>query len=402
MNFSDQIKTALESKEESLREHLIRYGSVASRAVAAFERIANDDLAELIERLKDTDNIGALPSDEVIKSGSFKVAFDRSWQDHESARKWAAEILNGRKTFAADGSQVYSSEETSIPVAMIRIGWFENPHNASKDFDKGRSVQILTPEDLFSHDDEKMNPDIRVEQHRYLGEVAAVSRFIKENKGWQERGERMPLAFFDDPLLVPFSQKGLQKSLLDATVELVALSAENRVPLIGYVDRSFSRDIVTMLSVLDPSFANVEPALYDGWLLRASSDGRKPLLDKWGERTCFFHSKRRGLGVFSGEGSGITNVGFSYLQTTRDAAPARVDVPAWCYESGLLDEIIDVVRAECVVGLGYPYPLEAADQTAFITGYERDVFFSSLQKFAESEKLDFSVSRKNSSKARRR
>lgn len=402
MNFSEQIKDALESKESSLRDHLDRYGSISSRAVTAFERIAGENIGDLINRLKDAENIGALPSDEVVKNASFKVGFETSWQNHENTRAWAAEILNDRKTFAADGSQVYSSEETSVPIALIRIGWFENPHNTAKKFDKGQKIEILTPEDLFSQENEKMNPDVRVEERRYLGEVAAATRFLRSNQGWRERGEPMPLAFFDDPLLVPFSQKGLQKSLLDATVRLVDLSAETKVPLIGYVDRSFSRDIVTMLSFIDPTFANVEPALYDGWLLRASTDGRSPLLKKWGERTCFFYSKRRGLGAFADEDTGNSKVGFCYLQTTATAAPARIDIPAWCYESGMLDEIIDVVRAECVVGLGYPYPLEAADQTAVITGYERDIFFSTLQRFAEKEKLDFSVSRKNSSKARRR
>ena len=66
-----------------------------------------------------------------------------------------------------------------------------------------------------------MNPDIRVEERRYLGEVAADRRFLEERKGWKERGEPMPLAFFDNPLLVPFSQKGLQNSFLRATVDLV-------------------------------------------------------------------------------------------------------------------------------------------------------------------------------------
>jgi NurA-like 5'-3' nuclease len=79
-----------------------------------------------------------------------------------------------------------------------------------------------------------------------------------------------------------------------------------------------------------------------------------------------------------------------------------LDIPAWVYEQGFLNELIDVVRAECVIGLGYPYPLETADQTAVISGRDREVFLRALQELATREKLDFSVARKDTSKARRR
>ncbi|MGI8882860.1 MAG: DNA double-strand break repair nuclease NurA, partial [Pyrinomonadaceae bacterium] len=83
-------------------------------------------------------------------------------------------------------------------------------------------------------------------------------------------------------------------------------------------------------------------------------------------------------------------------------APARIDVPAWIYEQGLVEEVLDTIRAECVIGLGYPYALETADQTAVITMRDREIFLRALQDFANREKLNFSVSRKNASKGRRR
>jgi hypothetical protein len=55
-----------------------------------------------------------------------------------------------------------------------------------------------------------------------------------------------------------------------------------------------------------------------------------------------------------------------------------------------------------VIGLGYPYALETADQTAVITMRDREVFLGALQDFAAREKLNFSVSRKSASKGRRR
>ena len=95
-------------------------------------------------------------------------------------------------------------------------------------------------------------------------------------------------------------------------------------------------------------------------------------------------------------------VGFVYLQTTSDSAPARLDLPSWIYEDNLLDEVLDTIRAECVIGLGYPYALETADATAVITARDREVFLKALQEFAGREKLNFTVSRKSASKGRRR
>ncbi|MEO8649571.1 MAG: DNA double-strand break repair nuclease NurA, partial [Acidobacteriota bacterium] len=176
----------------------------------------------------------------------------------------------------------------------------------------------------------------------------------------------------------------------------------SRVPLVGYVDRSFSRDILTMLSAFSGTGNAKGTALFDASLLRIrKADGRRQL-DHWGDRTVFFYSRRIGLEAFRDAVSDSSMVGFTYLQTTSDSPPARLDIPTWVFEEGFLDETVDAIRAECVVGLGYPYILESADQAAVISAGDRDAFFRALQEFASREKLDFSVSRKDESKRRRR
>ncbi|MGB7208715.1 MAG: DNA double-strand break repair nuclease NurA [Pyrinomonadaceae bacterium] len=402
MSFRDFINKELDDKLAEFRVHRERHAKSAAELLALLSRLAETPYADIQRRFEDAENIGAFPASEIESSRSFVFPFGISWLNHERARCWAAEILDDRTTFAADGSQIYAGRETSVPVAMIQIGGFENPHNTEKTYEKTSRVEILSPADLFLDQEEPMNPDVRVEERRYLGEVAAIGDFLRKKKDWQSRGERMPLAFFDNPLLVPFSQKGLQKSLLEATVHLVRLSGETEVPLVGFVDRSFSRDLITMLAAFDPAVDTSEGSVYDSWLLSSSAPEKLPVLSSWGDRTCYCYSKRRGLNAFNDAVTGRSTVGFSYLQTTAHSAPARLDIPAWVYEQGLLGELIDVVRAECVIGLGYPYPLETADQTAVISGRDREVFFRALQELATREKLDFSVARKDTSKARRR
>jgi hypothetical protein len=110
---------------------------------------------------------------------------------------------------------------------------------------------------------------------------------------------------------------------------------------------------------------------------------------------------REGMQDFQ-DAEGNPLVGFVYLQTTGEGAPARLDIPAWVYEKGLIDEVVDTVRAECVVGNGYPYALETADAAAVITQSDREQFLRAMQEFAAEQKLGFSVSRKPISKAHRR
>lgn len=372
-----------------------------SSALRVVEKLSS---AEIREKLSDAENVGAIPADELDERRSFTVSFGRSWANHEEARRWAARILENRTTFAADGSQLYAEKETSLPIAAIQIGWFENPHNSQFDYEKNARFFVLSPEKLLSQD-EPVVPETKVGQYRFEAEIDKAKEFLAKKSGWRARGERMPLAFYDGTLLLstPHPDTGLQESFTNKLVELVKFSAATEVPIVGYVDRSYARDLLTFLA----HFAAFPPDssrknLHDATLLHAELENFTPILPFWGDRTCFCFSQRRGLSAFTDAQTGKSLVGFVYLQTTAGGAPARVDVPAWIYEQGLLEETLDAVRAECVVGLGYPYALETADQTALISVRDREIFLRALQDFAVREKLNFSVSRKNASKGRRR
>ena len=179
-------------------------------------------------------------------------------------------------------------------------------------------------------------------------------------------------------------------------VELVRLSHETEVPLIGYIDRSFARDLIGLLDAINHNLLH-EPdeTLNDAALLNFET------LAFWGDCTAFFYCQRKGLSDFF-NAEHRSSVGFVYLQTTSDNFPARLDIPAWIYENGWLDEVLETVRAECIIGLGYPYPLETADATAVITVRDRETFLRALQDFSSRESLDFRVANKNTSKTRRR
>ncbi len=388
----DDFQRFAESQASDLTDYLHR-----------LKQLNQTPYAEIQEKLTDK-NAGAIPSGELERLETFSVSFAESWTNHEAARGWATETLKNRTTFAADGSQLFSERDVSLPVGAIQIGWFENPHDAARRYEKSAYFEILSPEVLLQEQEEPINPETRVGERRFHAEVEKASEFLEKKKGWQTRGERMPLAFFDGTLLVSFSlpQTDLQETFIKRMVALVKLSQATEVPIIGYVDRSYARDLMNLLDTLAGVQTSNKQTLYDANILHARAENFSQTLTNWGDRTCFCFSKRKGLSAFLDEETGKPLVGFTYLQTTGEGAPARLDVPAWIYEKGFLNEVLDVARAECVIGLGYPYALETADQTAVITMRDREVFLRALQDFAMREKLNFNVSRKAASKGRRR
>ena len=403
MLYRELLTTELDKQRDDFRRFSDSQASDLTDYLHKLQRLNQTSYAEIQKELADK-NAGAIPSDELDQLKTFSVSFAESWANHEAARGWANEILQNRTTFAADGSQLFSERDVSLPVGAIQIGWFENPHDQARRYEKSAHFEILSPEVLLQEQEEPIIPETRVGERRFHAEVEKAGEFLLKKRGWQKRGERMPLAFFDGTLLVSFSlpQTDLQETFIKRMVGLVKLSRETEVPIVGYVDRSYARDLMNLLDALAGEHTSVRQTLYDANILHASTADFSQTLTNWGDRTCFCFSKRRGLNLFLDENTGKPLVGFTYLQTTGEGAPARLDVPSCIYEKGFLNEFLDVVRAECIIGLGYPYALETADQTAVITMRDREVFLRALQDFARREKLNFNVSRKAASKGRRR
>lgn len=404
MLYRELLTNELNKQKPDFQDFALEQATDLAFYFDALRKLEKTNFSELLEILARFENVGAIPADELEIDASFVFEFSESWNNHEEARAWADEILSKRTTFAADGSQLYAEKDTSLPVGAIQIGWFENPHDVNQKYEKNAYFEILSPKVLLEMQDEPMNPETRVGEKRFHAEVQKTADFLNKKKGWQERGERMPLAFFDNTLLVSFSlpQTDLQNSFLQAAVNLVRLSRDTKVPLVGYVDRSFSRDLIHLLDSFSGKQNNDKKTLYDATILHTDSESGAIILENWGDRTCFCYSNRKGLNIFIEQETGKSLVGFVYLQTTSDSSPARLDIPTWVYEEKLLEEVLDTIRAECVIGLGYPYALETADQTALITMRDRELFLQALQGFAKENKLNFKVSRKNASKGRRR
>src|SRR2546429_4496175 len=92
-----------------------------------------------------------------------------------------------------------------------------------------------------------------------------------------------PVVFFDGSLVVSFAltmPSPYRERYISSAVSLLHTSEEQRVPLIGYIDTSYARDIITMLRRLDTM--QPQPVLretkkiHDGLLSPFSLGGRTP------------------------------------------------------------------------------------------------------------------------------
>lgn len=308
------------------------------------------------------------------------------WSNREESAHWVQEILADVTTFAVDGSQLSPGKDLSIPIALIQIGWFENPHNKDRNYTKDVRLDLLTPKDLGPNPAQPV--ERRVNIRRFQMEVERLVEYIETCP----EPERC-LVFFDGALVVTFAEafdQDSQTAYVQAMLSLLDASQRYRVPLIGYVDTSYARDLTTLLHHVYGLEAT--EGVHDAQLLS------QPM--EWGDRSGVFRCDRGG--ILDQYQHHHDQVAFTYLKTTRNGYPVRLEIPLWMWESGNLTQYLNWVRGEVIVGGGYPYGIETADQTAVLQGADKHIFFRILQDWADKEEINLRLSRKMVSKQRRR
>ena len=334
--------------------------------------------------------------------------FGREFTNHEQARQWA-ECIEGITTLAVDGSQLQPWRDASIPVALIQVGFFANPHAHGRPYTKDVHLEVLSPEEIMEESkSESSDPDsypyseMQVTLRRYMLEVETLCNQMEQYASARRVGDpaHSPVVFFDGSLVVSFAltmPSPYRERYIAAAVSLLRTSEQQRVPLIGFINTSYARDIITMLRRLD--------AMEDRPVLRETKRIHDALLWQgqlnWGDRTPALICARGD--VLEGYGPYRESVAFCYLQTSSSHAPARLEFPRWMLDDGVLEPVLDVVRAEVIAGgNGYPYAIETADAVSVISMQDRAEFYAYFQEFIERQGMKFRISTKAASKSRRR
>jgi hypothetical protein len=404
MLFTPKVQAALEAKQSHFKAYqnsLQEQQGLVADWLAILAQQSAASLAALLDE-RGVAWPGARPTSEFDRAPNLLLPFDSRWGNHVDARGWAMSVLKERPVAAVDGSQITPSKDFSIAVGAVQVGWFINFHEEGGRYIKDVEFEVLAPGELnqdaddSSEQSESTFPTQQINCLRFVRECERLCAIMEQYADAAER--QRPLCIFDGSLIVSFAGQmtpAHAQPYVRAVRQLLECSERFKAPLVAFVDSSLSRDLVTMLEVMQNRPGGLRYT--DGGLIRAAG-----LLNGWGDRTPFFFCarddrlSRTGLGDFYGD------VAFSYVQLGMGRPPARLEVPRWLVEAGGADDAVDLMRAECVVGMGYPYAIETADALAVISQQDRQRFYRLFEQFATRSGLTFTQARKAISKQIRR
>jgi hypothetical protein len=401
MIFRDKVVQQLQTKREKFIAYDDSYQDEAGRYTEALERLSLLPGGEARRKLEMVETPGALPTSEFDAAPALSFEFPHKWKNHQEARQWAFDALLDHPTFAVDGSQIKPDGDLGVPVAAVQVAWFENRHTSDGQYTKDARFEVLTPEELIvEFNGDRVVSEQQVNLRRFEMEIETLCEAIERLAESGVDAKSPPVALFDSSLVISFAdrlQAETQERHASAMLKLLRCSERAGIPVVGYIDSSRARDLVHMLA----RYFRMDDAkqIHDAGLL----DSRL----SWGSRTPMFicargSADRRQQGMLEMFEEYRRGIGFVYLKTSATAPPARLEIPVWVHERGLLNQVIDLVIAEVVVGNGYPYVIQSADAAAVISARDRDAFYAIFQHFARQQDIDLRASQKAASKGRRR
>ena len=398
MFYRDKVINALDEKRAELDQLDHEQRARLQELFEASDGLAGITAAELRERLKPESAPGALPTDEFDSVPGIRIRFPENWDSLTAMRHWASETLAGVAVCAVDGSQLPANKDFPLPVAAVQIAWFTNLHRNDGAYEKDAHVEVLTPQALIQ---DNVDASLLVALHRYELEVARINTFMREQSA---RGERA-VALFDGSLTVTFAgayPDAVRDRYRAAAVSMLRTSEECRIPLVAYIDRSRANDFTTMLCYVNGISRSNTSLVSDAAVLD------RPIDDAGFWRSTAFLCQRPDVANEENykdkrDGKNFNKgICFTYLKINQ-GRPARLEFPAWMLRASVLDRVIDWVRAEAIVGGGYPYAIQAADAAAVITFADRQRFLRALEEFGREHGIHtMQASSKQASKERRR
>ncbi|MDX1917770.1 MAG: DNA double-strand break repair nuclease NurA [Candidatus Caenarcaniphilales bacterium] len=370
---------AINAKKQELNSRI----EDSSIVKTLFQEVLSKDLIDIspqefnqkISDLSEQNFIGAKASIELSKG--LIHPFPIPLNNKDDTLNWRDHVLLDRITMAVDGSQINPDKNLNLYCGAVQVGWFINPHCPGDPPEKDSEFELFIPSPKTEEDQVTVENEIAL--HRFELETERLSEMISEMANQKSRS-KIPLAIFDGSLTLSFMKsKELKRKYEKAMSILLESSQKHQIPLIGYIDTSRSYNLVRSLKTVFPDKLaddRLPPnSIYDSSLLADSLSG-------WGSRSAYFY-------YFEKEQVSselLSQIGFFYLKSSSGSHnPVRIELPNWVFEQGLLDQIVEVVLAECLVGNGYPYPVEVADSVAVLTGQERDKFIDLLQKMTGSK-----------------
>jgi len=346
------------------------------------------DKLRLIDDLDRSFNerLGKYSGSKVLEEGPLVNRFGRKFASRQEATDWALEVLKGRNVAAVDGSQIYPSRHISVPIGLVQACTVVNSHG-EKRFSTSSKLHLMLPAD-FELNGNYVFAQAPVSTRRFELECLKIADFMRSSPG--------DMIFLDGSLVLSFirqQDESEQAKYVNAVVGMLDVAEETRSPLIAYTDMSLSKDLVTLMR----HAFRLQPAghLTDAFLI---SDRLR-----WGDRTRAFLSDRDDRPPGGGEstldlyGPHRDNIAYFYVMSGGQLA-SKVEVPKWCHDDGLIEQIADTIRAECIVRPGYPDIIHRAHEYAAISFAETEMFRGMVDAFAAKHRIKIYKSAKEQNK----
>ncbi|MEZ4658571.1 MAG: DNA double-strand break repair nuclease NurA [Caldilineaceae bacterium] len=248
-----KVITALQDKEQKFQEFVATRDKQQFALAEQLAQFLRYDYQAICNALAERGLAwpGALPTPELDAAHALCMPFAAEWQNHQEARVWAMQVLRNRTVAAVDGSQITPTGEYSVPIGAMQIGWFVNEHREGGSYEKDVYFEVMAPQEVV--DDESTNmesgqPDRRVNQLRFMSECQKLCEIMVRSEHLPALEK--PLCFFDGSFIISFAgqmRPQLAEPYVRTIIELLDCSKRTRVPLVGFVDDSHSRDLVTLM-----------------------------------------------------------------------------------------------------------------------------------------------------------
>ncbi len=238
------------------------------------------------------------------------------------------EILDGKTIMGVDGSQLPPLRDFGIPFGGVQSAGII-VHHGKGEFEVFHRSKIVSETNL------------------------EFERFKLEIETLKEKLDSVDLAFFDGSLGAFYTielSESLRKAYQNEIESLIKESERFGTPVIGYVDRSFTRDLG--FSIYDSIILSEYLSMYE---YTEPIDTKSPL------KAIYFKSN--------------------------PLLPVRIEIPEWCGD--ISTEIIEIVYAESKLGStgAYPYILERAHANAIISEKEKSAFVKAVKSMGISFKF---------------
>jgi len=323
----------------------------------------------------------------VLEEGAHIRRFAPKFESRQRATDWALKVLQGRNLAAVDGSQIYPSPHYSLPVGLAQACTVMNGHKGKNSYSTTSTLKLMTPADMEESGG-----------YAYAQSPVSLKRFRMECDQIATFTDSCPgdAVFMDGSLVLSFitqTSPWEQMRYVKSIHKILEASERNRSPVIAYTDMSLCKDLVTMMRFM----FNLPPTthLCDAFLVREELN--------WGDRTRVFLCDRDDRpsdsqpSVLDLYGDRRDTIAFFYINSS-GGLPSKVEIPSWCANQGLTDQIADIIRAECIVRPGYPDIIHRAHEYVTINNAESGLFENVIDTMAQKHQINLFKSAKELNK----